>query len=102
MTATVTAETIARDVALVLAVLGKHDVTPGSLTYIRGRITVEVPDVDAANRLTRSLSLEPEGFATYGFSWRRGTVGGVNVSVRHPRPVTHFCAVADCTHGADS
>ena len=102
MTATVTAETIARDIALVLAALTEHGIVPDSLTYISERITVEVTAAEAG-RLADPLSLgEPEGFATYGFSWRRGTVGGVNVSVRHPRPVTHFCAVADCTHGADS
>ena len=101
MTTTVTAETIARDIALVCAVLTEHGIVPDSLTYIRARVTVEVTAAEAG-RLADPLSLgEPEVF-TGGTIWRRGNVGGVNVSVRHPRPATHSCAAADCTHGTDS
>ena len=101
MTTTVTAETIARDIALVCAVLTEHDVTPTTLTYISEHITVEVTAAEAG-RLADPLSLEEPDAFTAGLLWLRGSVCGVKVSVHYPRPATHSCAVADCTHGADS
>ena len=100
MTTTVTAETIVRDIALVCAVLTEHDVTPTTLTYISEHITVGVTAAEAG-RLAHLWSLEPN-VATSGLLWLRGSVCGVKVSVHYPRPATHSCAVADCTHGAHS
>ena len=101
MTTTVTAETIARDIALVSAVLTEHGIVPDSLTYLDGRTSVEITAAEA-DRLAGPLSLDAPGRLTDSLSWRRGSVGGVKVNVRHPRPATHSCTVADCTHGAHS